>query len=60
MFAVTSKQTTVAGRDTRRELHVIGHQDADRAHRGHRIPGIPGVYPVAAAATNAIPQEALA
>jgi hypothetical protein len=51
MFAVTIKQTTVAGRDARRELHVVGHQDADQAHRG---------YPAAGAApAHAILQEAL-
>ena len=55
MFAVTIKQTAVAGRDTRRELHVVGHRDSDRTHRGYLGSG---VHPVAAAATNALPQEA--
>jgi hypothetical protein len=53
MFVVTIKQTAVAGRDTRRELHVVGHQGADQAHHGYRV------HPAGAAATDAIPQEAL-
>ncbi len=52
MFAVTNK-TTVAGRDARRVLHVVGHQGAEQAHRGYRPDSARG------AATNAIPQEAL-